>query len=333
MPTTRHGTPAARSSAADHASPPQRTGAVVAEVVDRSDRRDPRRSHRRDHRREHGHDDADRERRHDGAVLDDERALGHVEARADRRARAGPRRGPRLPRDRAPMPPVRRSRPRRRPTTTTWRPLAPMARSSPSSRVRCATRIVNVLKMMNAPTTRPDRREPEEQLRQQREEVTEVTAAIGRERARGRHLEQGAESLLDAGRELAGAPRRAPPGRSLRRASPRASNARCAVARSNAAKVTAELGSVRSPNAKSPDDAERLLRPVEEDSTLSPTGSRAPPRCPTSIATSSSARRAPAVDEPKGDESQRGRAVTQVMPSVGAPPFWIDSPSRPTNCA
>ena len=68
MPTTRHGTLATSERASDHASPPQRTGAVVAEVVDGSDRRDPRRSHRRDHRREHGHESADRECRHDGAV-------------------------------------------------------------------------------------------------------------------------------------------------------------------------------------------------------------------------------------------------------------------------
>ena len=38
---------------------------------------------------------------------------------------------------------------------TTCPPVAPIARSSPSSRVRCATRIVKVLKMMNAPTTTP----------------------------------------------------------------------------------------------------------------------------------------------------------------------------------
>ena len=38
---------------------------------------------------------------------------------------------------------------------TTCRPVAPMARNNPSSRVRCATRIANVLKMMNAPTTTP----------------------------------------------------------------------------------------------------------------------------------------------------------------------------------
>ncbi len=36
----------------------------------------------------------------------------------------------------------------------TWRPLAPSARNSASSRVRCATMIENVLKMMNAPTNR-----------------------------------------------------------------------------------------------------------------------------------------------------------------------------------
>ncbi len=33
--------------------------------------------------------------------------------------------------------------------------LAPRARSKPSSRVRCAMRIANVLKMMNEPTTSP----------------------------------------------------------------------------------------------------------------------------------------------------------------------------------
>ena len=39
--------------------------------------------------------------------------------------------------------------------TMIWRRLAPIARSRPSSWVRCATRIVKVLKMMNAATTRP----------------------------------------------------------------------------------------------------------------------------------------------------------------------------------
>ena len=36
---------------------------------------------------------------------------------------------------------------------STWRRLAPRARSSASSRVRCATRIEKVLAMMKAPTT------------------------------------------------------------------------------------------------------------------------------------------------------------------------------------
>ena len=39
--------------------------------------------------------------------------------------------------------------------TMICRRLAPIARSRPSSWVRCATRIVNVLKMMKAATTRP----------------------------------------------------------------------------------------------------------------------------------------------------------------------------------
>ena len=37
----------------------------------------------------------------------------------------------------------------------TWRRLAPSARSNPSSRVRCVTRIVKVFEMMNAATTIP----------------------------------------------------------------------------------------------------------------------------------------------------------------------------------
>ncbi len=56
------------------------------------------------------------------------------------------------------MPTAEATRPTRRASASTdvtrWRRLAPTARSRPSSRVRWATRIEKVLKMMKAPTRR-----------------------------------------------------------------------------------------------------------------------------------------------------------------------------------
>ena len=106
-----------------------------------------------DERREQRHADADAERHGDRARRELHAAArdaeaGGVEQRAEQPARSRGRRAGRAPRRRAP-------RTSASPATaaTIWRRVAPSARSSANSRVRCATVIEKVLKMMNAPTS------------------------------------------------------------------------------------------------------------------------------------------------------------------------------------
>ena len=132
------------------------------------------------HRGADGDEHADRDRVHAVRVEHTTSPLRRVEAeRADHREEdPGEQHAERETRERrdAPMTPA---------STTTdtmiWRRLAPIARSSPSSWVRCATRIVNVLKMMKAATTRPMRGEPEQHTGEEVEELGDVLPGVGRD--------------------------------------------------------------------------------------------------------------------------------------------------------
>ena len=108
---------------------------------------------RRRDRGDDGDDHADHERPDDRGRRDGDARWRGCRGRARRAAPSAPT-ASRCPRR------SRRST-RRCPTSTasnstepsTWRCPAPMARSSASSRLRCATTIENVLKMMNEPTS------------------------------------------------------------------------------------------------------------------------------------------------------------------------------------
>ena len=78
-----------------------------------------------------------------------------------------------------------------RTATTTWRPLAPIARNSPSSRVRCATRIENVLKMMKAATTSPIAAKPSSSWVSSDEEVVDGLPGLARGLRRELHVVRG----------------------------------------------------------------------------------------------------------------------------------------------
>ena len=123
-------------------------------------------------------------------------------------------------------------------------PLAPIARSSPSSRVRCDTRIVNVLKMMKPPTSRPTPAKPSSaSLRIDEELVDRLAGLVGDDRGR-RDLV--AAVRLARVEPVAQRPLHLPaidvPGTTrtlIASKTPGAPNTRCAVCGSNAAKLTA----------------------------------------------------------------------------------------------
>ena len=115
-------------------------------------RRNPRRAHRRDQAGDDGDDDADQQAHEHRPEREDRPRLRQVDLDhlhhgvqelRDQRRRARPRRS---------SPRGRSRTPRARPSASTCRRDAPIVRSSANSRVRCATVIENVLKMMNAPT-------------------------------------------------------------------------------------------------------------------------------------------------------------------------------------
>ncbi len=213
--------------------------------------------------------------------------------------------------------------------TITCRPLAPMARSSPNSRVRCATRIANVLKMMKAPTTRPIAANPSSSwvssakkslnwlLRSAANSLARSTSKPGpsactRRVCTSRFVAPGAVVTLTPS------------------TSPGAPKTCCAVSRSNAANVTASA-SKRSPKLKMPTTSKLCFGPSRSTSTWSPTSKPWRRAVPASIATSPSAFGRRPADRCSG--SLAAGDCDHVMPIVGAPPFWMASPSASTNCA
>ena len=129
-----------------------RLGPSAATHAQGCDRRDPRRPPGGDEARQHGDDRADQQRRRRPSAWRTPCRVGQVDAHADEHgveALGQPEAGGEAD-ERRPAAPMTSASTSTEPST--WRRPAPTIRSSPSSRVRWATVIESVLKIVNAPT-------------------------------------------------------------------------------------------------------------------------------------------------------------------------------------
>ena len=167
-------------------------------LLHRRHRRDPRGAQRRQQRRHHRHQHAHRERRDDRRRRHAD--AGQCAARRRRRCRTASASSAPTPMP-APSPITDASSPITTASTSTdpiiWRRLAPIARISASSRVRCATMIENVLRIRKMPTNSATPAKPSRMLLKKLEPLLELL-----------------------GLRVGAAPRRSSP-RSRRRARPR----------------------------------------------------------------------------------------------------------------
>ena len=168
----------------------------------------------------------------------------------------------------SPMPATRPSADADQPTTnassttdhTTWPPVAPIARSSPSSRVRWVTRIVKVLKMMNAPTTTPIAANPSKRVGEEAEELRGPACRPACVACRAvRTSKAGTERALDALLQHRVAERRDRAARRCASSAARASNSRLRGREvEGGERHRAEVGAVTEPEEA--DDPELLAR-------------------------------------------------------------------------
>ena len=157
----------------------------------------------RRHAGEHRHADADRQRDHDRAGLEDGAAVGKVRAEGleqlvERRSERDPAEQPEHAADDAQHQPFVDDR-----AACTCPREAPSVRSRPNSRVRWATVIEKVLKMMNAPTTSGDVGEDQQERAQEAQVAFQVGGVLRRLLSAGAHVDGARQHGADAVAQLA----------------------------------------------------------------------------------------------------------------------------------
>ena len=160
MPTSSTGMPTPRSRSPTTVRRRNVSTRGFGEIPDRRHRRDARRPDRGPERGADRHHEPHRDREHDGPRHDHHLPARDAEAEGVDQRHEQPCDDHAEQHARRPTPARRRTPASTTTDVMTCRRDAPRARNNPSSWVRWVTRIVNVLKMMNAPTTTPRAAKP-----------------------------------------------------------------------------------------------------------------------------------------------------------------------------
>ncbi len=232
----------------------------------------------------------------------------------------------------SPRPTSEATRPRRPASTSTerntWRRLAPTIRRSASSRVRCPTRIENVLKMVNPPTNREMKAKTSSAVEKKPSAwLMELVCSVATVWPDTTSTPAGSWRAMARWRAALSVPGLA---RTLMESNcPTSPNTCWAVGRSKAASVAPARLSAE-PNLTRPEMVKVRVGPASRTRTRSPTLKWYLSAVPTSMATS--VELVGAVP-PVTVRTESCRLGSKEKPMVGAPPVVTAFPSGAMNCA